>query len=55
MEWEFNRKAGFTEADDELPSFFKDPVPPTGKAARHSAAEINRSLRSLLAGSAPAS
>jgi len=49
MELEFNRAAGFTEADDELPAFYKDPVPPTGKVARHSAAEVNRYVRELLA------
>ena len=48
MELEFNRKAGFTEADDELPAFFKDPVAPTGKTARHSVAEINRHMREML-------
>ncbi|MBI4290912.1 MAG: aldehyde ferredoxin oxidoreductase [Betaproteobacteria bacterium] len=49
MELEFNRAAGFTEADDELPAFYKDPVPPTGKVGRHSAAEVNRYVRELLA------
>jgi aldehyde:ferredoxin oxidoreductase len=50
MEWEFNRKAGFTEQDDELPEFFyTDPVPPTGNRARHRSADVNRHLRELLA------
>ncbi len=50
MEWEFNRQAGFTEADDELPAFFYDePLAPSNKAARHRAAEVNRSFRELLA------
>ena len=50
LEWEFNRAAGFSEADDELPSFFYDePLPPSGKAARHRSTEVNRTLRELLA------
>ena len=50
MEWEFNRQAGFTEKDDELPDFFYDePLAPSNKAARHRSAEINRSMRALLA------
>lgn len=49
MEWAFNRAAGFTEADDELPRFFYDePLAPSGKAARHHSDEANRSLRELL-------
>ena len=50
MEWEFNRAAGFTEKDDELPEFFYDePLAPSNKAARHRSAEINKSMRELLA------
>ncbi len=50
MEWEFNRQAGFTEKDDELPEFFySEPLAPTNRAARHHSAEVNRSLRELLA------
>jgi len=50
MEWEFNRAAGFTEKDDELPEFFyKEPLAPTNRTARHHSAEVNRSLRQLLA------
>jgi len=50
MEWEFNKAAGFGEADDELPEFFyAEPLAPSGKAARHRSAEVNRSLRALLA------
>jgi len=50
MEWEFNRAAGFTEADDELPSFFySEPLAPSGKAARHHSADVNERLRELLA------
>ena len=50
MEWEFNRQAGFTEQDDELPEFFyQEALAPSNKKARHHAAEVNRSLRELLA------
>jgi aldehyde:ferredoxin oxidoreductase len=49
LENEFNKQAGFTEADDELPDFFYDEtLPPTGKTARHHAAEINQHLRKLM-------
>ncbi len=49
MEWEFNRAAGFTEDDDELPEFFyTEKLAPTGKTARHHSAEVNRRLRELL-------
>ncbi len=49
MEWEFNRQAGFSEQDDELPEFFyTEPLPPTGNTARHRSAEVNRHLRELL-------
>ena len=48
-EWEFNRQAGFTEEDDELPDFFYDePLAPTGKSARHHTADVNREVRKLL-------
>ncbi|MFH1043524.1 MAG: aldehyde ferredoxin oxidoreductase C-terminal domain-containing protein [Pseudomonadota bacterium] len=50
MEWEFNKQAGFTEKDDELPDFFyAEPLAPSNKAARHHSAEVNRSMRELLA------
>ena len=50
LEWEFNKAAGFTEKDDELPDFFYDePLAPSNKAARHRSAEVNSSLRELLA------
>ncbi len=56
MEWEFNRQAGFTEADDELPSFFHDePLAPTGKVARHRSGQVNQHLRKLLGGDKAAS
>ena len=52
MEWEFNKQAGFTEKDDELPEFFyTEPLAPSNKAARHHADEVNRSFRELLAAS----
>ena len=53
MEWEFNRQAGFTEEDDELPAFFYgETLAPSGKTARHHSAEVNRHLRALLGGDA---
>jgi len=49
LEWAFNREAGFTEEDDELPDFFYDePLAPSGAAARHHSAEVNKHLRELL-------
>ena len=49
MEWEFNRAAGFTEDDDELPEFFyTEALAPSGKTARHHSAQVNRRLRELL-------
>ena len=48
-EWEFNKQAGFTEDDDELPDFFYDEeLPPTGKKARHHAPEVNAAIRELV-------
>ena len=50
MEWAFNRAAGFTEKDDELPEFFyNEPIAPTNRTARHHSAEVNRCLQQLLA------
>ncbi len=50
MEWEFNKAAGFTEADDELPEFFyAEALAPSGKTARHHSSEVNARLRELLA------
>jgi len=50
MEWEFNRAAGFTEEDDELPDFFySEALEPSGKVARHHSADANARLRELLA------
>ena len=49
-EWAFNKAAGFTEKDDELPEFFyAEALAPSGKTARHYSAEVNRSMRKLLA------
>jgi len=49
MEWDFNKQAGFTEEDDELPSFFFDePLEPTGKTQRHKAADVNKAMRALI-------
>ena len=45
LEWQFNRAAGFTEKDDELPLFFyEEPLAPTNKVARFHSAEVNRCL-----------
>jgi len=42
LEREFNRQAGFTEKDDELPEFFyREPVPPTNHVARFHAADVH--------------
>lgn len=49
-EWAFNKQAGFTEKDDELPDFFYDePLAPSNKAARHHGAEVHKRLRELMA------
>ncbi|MDP6516222.1 MAG: aldehyde ferredoxin oxidoreductase C-terminal domain-containing protein [Alphaproteobacteria bacterium] len=51
LEWEFNRQAGFSEDDDELPSFFYDEaLAPSGKIARHHSGQVNQHLRTLLGG-----
>jgi aldehyde:ferredoxin oxidoreductase len=45
LEWRFNRMAGFTEDDDELPSFFyEEPLAPTNKVARFHSADVNQYL-----------
>ncbi len=50
LEDEFNRQAGFTEADDELPEFFRrEELPPTNKTARLHADEVNGHMRSFAA------
>jgi len=49
MEWEFNKAAGFSEVDDELPEFFfSEALQPTGRVARHRSGEVNRHLREIL-------
>ena len=43
LEREFNRAAGFTEADDELPQFFyTEALAPSHRVARFHAAEVNQ-------------
>src|SRR5262245_52824876 len=42
LEDEFNRRAGFTEKDDELPEFFyTEPLPPTQHVARFHASDVH--------------
>jgi aldehyde:ferredoxin oxidoreductase len=42
LEKEFNRQAGFTEKDDELPAFFyEEALPPTNHVARFHAADVH--------------
>jgi aldehyde:ferredoxin oxidoreductase len=42
LEWEFNKRAGFTERDDELPEFFyQEPLPPTNHVARFHASDVH--------------
>ena len=51
MEWEFNKQAGFTEEDDELPEFFyTEELYPTNKTARHHTGPVNAEFRKLMAG-----
>jgi len=46
MENRFNALAGFSEADDELPAFFRDEaLPPSQRTARFDAAEANAAAR----------
>jgi aldehyde:ferredoxin oxidoreductase len=43
LEREFNRQAGFTERDDELPAFFyQEALPPTNRVARFHAGDVHR-------------
>lgn len=40
LEWEFNKRAGFTAKDDELPDFFyQEPLAPTNHVARFHASD----------------
>jgi aldehyde:ferredoxin oxidoreductase len=49
MEWQFNKEAGFTEEDDELPEFFyTEALPPSGGVARHRSAQVNEHLHKLV-------
>ena len=42
LEAEFNRRAGFTEQDDELPQFFyEEPLAPTNHVARFHATDVH--------------
>jgi aldehyde:ferredoxin oxidoreductase len=42
LEHEFNRRAGFTEEDDELPAFFyQESLPPTNHTARFHGADVH--------------
>lgn len=46
LEAEFNRAAGFSEQDDELPAFFyQEGLPPSDRAARFHSADVNDSAR----------
>jgi len=48
LEDKFNKEAGFTDADDELPSFFYDEaLPPSNKAARFHSDEVNETARAI--------
>jgi aldehyde:ferredoxin oxidoreductase len=42
LEHEFNKRAGFTAEDDELPAFFyEEPIPPTNHVARFHGADVH--------------
>jgi aldehyde:ferredoxin oxidoreductase len=48
LEHEFNRRAGFTERDDELPAFFyTESLPPTNHVARFHGADVHRMYEQL--------
>jgi aldehyde:ferredoxin oxidoreductase len=48
LEHEFNKRAGFTEKDDELPGFFyEEPLPPTNHVARFHGADVHRMYETL--------
>ena len=43
LEHEFNRAAGFSDEDDELPAFFyEESLPPMNRVARFHGEEINK-------------
>lgn len=46
LENQFNKAAGFSEADDELPEFFyTEQLPPSGRTARFHTADVNSAAR----------
>jgi aldehyde:ferredoxin oxidoreductase len=48
LEHEFNRQAGFTEKDDELPEFFyTEALPPTNHVARFHASDVRGMYEAL--------
>jgi aldehyde:ferredoxin oxidoreductase len=48
LEYEFNRQAGFTEKDDELPAFFyREALPPTNHVARFHGGDVHRMYERL--------
>jgi aldehyde:ferredoxin oxidoreductase len=48
LEHEFNRQAGFTEKDDELPEFFyREALPPTNHVARFHGADVHQMYERL--------
>src|SRR5882724_1004152 len=48
LEYEFNRRAGFTEKDDELPEFFyTEPLPPTNHVARFHGSDVHQMYERL--------
>jgi aldehyde:ferredoxin oxidoreductase len=48
LEDKFNKAAGFTDADDELPAFFYDEaLPPSNKVARFRSNEVNETARAI--------
>ena len=50
LEWEFNKRAGFTAKDDELPAFFySEPLPPTNHVARFHGADVHGMYETLQA------
>jgi len=48
LEAAFNKAAGFTEADDELPAFFyEEALPPSNKTARWHSGVVNETARAI--------
>jgi len=49
MEWQFNKDAGFTDDEDEMPNFFfSEALEPSGKKHRHTQENVNKHLRTLI-------